>query len=337
MRVTPNLDTIRTFFVSAATNVQYMPDITFGSGNYLVVWADGRTAGYPIYAARVTPSGTVLDGNGIRVSMTTTNQYSPSVCYGNNKYFTVWGYLATPYAVTGRFINPNGTMSDTIRLASATSYIYNTDVAYDGTNYMVVWVEYGVSSTLKGLMVDGNGAPIGSPFTIASSVYYYASLSLCFDGTNYLVTYTLQNGSDYKIWGRKYNRAGSPVGAAFRISNSSSNQYYGFVIPGANNRYLNVWSEYRTTYDIYGNLDILMTGVEEGTTQPKSQLRLKSSIIRNVIQVTGAEGKEIVLFDASGRQLGKTTNGYFNARGLENGVYFLKASSGERFKAVKVQ
>ncbi len=340
MRVTPNCDSIRSFYIytDTRTPAQYAPEITFGGGNYLVVWGDGRSTNFPVYASRVTPSGTVLDPTGILVSRSTTaTQYFPAVAWGGTRYFVVWGYYSpAPYAVYGRFVNTNGTMaSDTIRLGTGTTGIYHTGLAYDGTNYLVIWVEYATSSVLKGQMVSGSGALIGSPFTIASPVMYFKSASVCFDGTNYLVAYALQTGGVYKIWGRKYNRSGAPVGSAFAVSNSTYSQSYNSVVPGANNRYLNVWSEYRSTYDIYGNIDVMMTEVEEQTTGHSAALRLKSSIVRDMIRLEG--GREFLVFDVSGREVGKTTTGAFDCRRLESGVYFVRVPSGERLKVVKVR
>ncbi len=341
MRVTPNCDSIRSFYIyrDGCTPAQYAPEITFGGGNYLVVWGDGRSSNFPVYASRVTPSGSVLDANGLLVSRSTTAiQYFPAVAWGSTRFFVVWGhYTPSPYAVYGRFVNTNGTMaSDTIRLATGSAGIYHTGVAYDGTNFMVIWVEMVSPYPLKGLLVSGNGVPIGSPFTIASPVMYFKSATVCFDGTNYLIAYAYQNGSVYQIRARKYNRSGSPVGSEIIVSNSTYSQYYNYVVPGANNRYLNVWSEYRSSYDIYGNIDIQMTDVEEGTNASRSRLSLKSTIVRNAIELNGAAGDEALIYDASGREVGKTTTGYFDCRRLKNGVYFVKISNGEQFKVVKI-
>lgn len=340
MRVTPNCDSIRSFYIyrDGSTPAQYAPEIAFGGGNYLVVWGDGRSTNFPVYASRVTPSGSVLDATGLLVSRSTTaTQYFPSVAWGGTRYFVVWGhYTPAPFAVYGRFINTNGTMAgDTIRVGTGSTGIYHTGVAYDGTNFMVIWVEYGTSSVLKGQMVSGSGTLIGSPFTIASPVMYFKSASVCFDGTNYMVAYALQTGGVYKIWGRKYNRSGAPVGAAFAVSSSTYNQYYNYVVPGANNRYLNVWSEYRTTYDIYGNIDVMMTGAEEEAAARSPGVGLKSTIVRDMIRLEGV--REFLVFDASGREVGKTTNGVFDCRRLESGVYFVRVPSGERLKVVKVR
>jgi hypothetical protein len=60
------------FVVSSATSDQMTPAIAYNdvAGQYVVVWADSRSgaASRDIYGARVTPSGTVLDPNGVLVA-----------------------------------------------------------------------------------------------------------------------------------------------------------------------------------------------------------------------------------------------------------------------------
>lgn len=335
MRVTPNCDSIRSFYISQATGVQWSQNIVFGAGNYFVVWSDGRDSGYYyIYGSRVTPSGTVLDPSGIQIGTNTgaVSQYYPAVAFNGSRYFTIWQYSATPYGITGRFVSTTGVPAETSRVCTPGAYAYALSLAFDGTNFMVAWVEYsGTGYNVKSQMVSSAGAPIGGIFTIATGISY-PSLGLCFDGTNYLLTWT-----QTQIWGRKYNRSGQPVGSAFRISNSSNTQYFGAVAAGSNNRYLNAWSEYvGTYYDIYGNVDVLMTDVEEIGAQTRSTMRLRSSVVRDAIQLVGSEGKKAVIFDATGREIGQTLTGYFDARRLECGVYFVKVASTKGFKVIKV-
>ncbi|MEO0142629.1 MAG: hypothetical protein ABIL15_04665, partial [candidate division WOR-3 bacterium] len=231
MRVTPTCDPLGSAFYvyyDGPLPVQYAPEITFGGGNYFVVWSDNRSSNLQIYGARVTPSGSVLDPSGILITRNAAQyQYFPSVTWGGTRYFVVWGnYSPSPYYVYGRFVNTNGTMaSDTIRLAAGSEAIYCADVAYDGTNFLVIWNEYGTTNALKGIRVSSAGAPIGSAFTIASPVYSFKSARVIFDGINYLVTYSLSSGGVYQLWGRKYNTSGAPVGSAFRISPSTNNIY----------------------------------------------------------------------------------------------------------------
>ncbi|MEO0095904.1 MAG: hypothetical protein ABIL66_08445 [candidate division WOR-3 bacterium] len=85
MRVTPDCDTINSFYIyyDGPTPVQNSPDITFGGGNYFVIWGDGRSLNYQIYGTRVTPAGSVLDPGGILLSRNPNANYSyPSADWG---------------------------------------------------------------------------------------------------------------------------------------------------------------------------------------------------------------------------------------------------------------
>jgi hypothetical protein len=320
-----------------------MADATFGGGNYMVVWTDYRSGNaYQIYGSRVSAAGAVLDPSGIELGPATaaSYQYYPSVGYNGARYFVVWGYYSSPYAVTGRFVNTNGTLyGDTIRIASATSYVYGTRIAYDGTNFMIAYVDYGngTNCQLKGIRVAGaTGAPIGSAFTIADSIYYYQSIGLSFANNRYLAIYCRLIGSYYQMMGRYYSTAGAPMGSAFNISNTTYSCYYGDVAAGPSGRYFNLWTEYRSTYDIYGNVDVAV-GIEENGAKPEAKTALKSTIVTKAIELKDAEGREMRVYDASGRLIGKSLTGRVDVSGLECGVYLVCLPGGEHYKVVKVQ
>ena len=64
--------------ISTAANAQTAPAVAFDGTNYLVVWADNRAGdSTDIYAARVSPTGTILDGTGIPISVATRDQTRP--------------------------------------------------------------------------------------------------------------------------------------------------------------------------------------------------------------------------------------------------------------------
>jgi hypothetical protein len=306
----------------------------------MVVWSDSRSGGLRIYAGRVTPQGSLLDGNGFLVGPAVLNrQYLPSIAFNGTRFFVVWGYATGPFAVTGRFINTDGSLGDTVKVADASTMVYNTHLAYSGTNFLVVWIEYVTNaSLLRGQLLTPDGSHIGNPFTIASGVYHIHSLGLRFDGFNYIVTYSINNTGTYQIWGKKYDTSGNPLGTEFRISQSNYNCYYGDIIPGVDNYYLNVWSENRNSqYDVYGNLDIEILRVEEKIEEGVSKVSLKSTLVSNTIQLNGAEGVEVSVFDISGRKIGTTYSGVFDCQGFCEGIYFVKTSTGAQFKVVKVR
>lgn len=342
VRVTPNADSINSVVISAATGIQFQAAATFGGGYHMVVWTDYRSGtAYQIYGSRVSTAGTVMDPSGIELgpAIASTYQYYPSVGYNGTRYFVVWGYQSSPYAVTGRFVNTNGTLyGDTIRITASSSYVYGTRIAYDGTNFMVIYVDYGTGSNcqLKGIRISGTtGTPIGSAFTVADSVYYYESIGLVFANSRYLAVFNRVIGGYNQMMGRYYSTAGSPMGAAFNISNNAYSCYYGDVAAGPSGRYLNLWTEYRSTYDIYGNVDV-MIGVDENASDARPVTALKSSVVRNTIELKGA-GQEMKVYDATGRYVGKSSTGRFDVSGLECGVYIVCLPDGGQYKAVKVK
>jgi len=307
----------------------------------MVVWADGRS-GICTYGARVTPSGTVLDPNGIQIGPSSTTRYQrfPVVGFDGTNFLVVWSWAVAPYGITARLVDINGQPGTTTTICTTEGVPISLRIAYDGTNYLLVWHEptsYAYMP-IKGQLISENGIPIGTPFVIAEPYCAAYSLGLCFDGTNYCITYSLPSGSVFQLWGRRYSTAGSPVGSPFRISNSSSSQFYGWIVAGANNRYFNVWTEDRGSsgYDIYGNLDIEI-GIEDSQKSYLPNIALKSSIVIRTIEFSGVCKKSFDVFDISGRKVGSSKTGRFDCCCLNSGVYFIKVSSGQQFKVVKVK
>ncbi len=74
-----------------AANSQWAPDVAFDGTNFLVVWTDWRAGdNADIYGARVTPTGTVLDPNGLAITAQAEDQERPAVVFGSDRYLIVW-------------------------------------------------------------------------------------------------------------------------------------------------------------------------------------------------------------------------------------------------------
>lgn len=246
MRVTPDGDSINSLTISSASGVQSSPDISYGGGNYLVVWTDSRKTGSSIiYGARVTPAGQVLETNGIQIGPTDkTYQNYPAVSFNGTQFLTAW---VSSSAIVGRYVDVSGKPLDTVRIAQAENNVYALRSASDGSNFLITWLDFGKTFTVKGQIMSRKGESLAASFVIADSVQS-GSIGLCFDGTNYVVTWS--NG---QAWGRKVSRDGKAIGSAFRISNSVETLSYCDVAAGPNSRYFNVWVE---KSDIYGNLNL---------------------------------------------------------------------------------
>ena len=337
VRVTPSCDTINTVVISNAPSIQRTPDVAFGGGNYMVAWSDGRNGlFYRIYAARVTPAGSVLDPSGIQVGPANNlYHYYPSIAFNGTRFFVTWSYGYSPYDIMGRFIITDGTLGDTVCILKPGNPTYNTRMTFDGTNFLIVWVEWtGSTYDLKGLRVSGStGAPVGASFTVAANVYYDNSIGLCYVAPYYQITYSALQGSIYQICGCFYNTSGQPVGTAFHISSSTYTCYQCDVIPGTGNRFLNIWSEARSTYDIYGNTDI-QTGIADHDVQKPDDRNAGPTIFMGATKWRYAGRGRAVVYSADGRKMGTGENGFYDCSRLRAGVYFLVTEGGETIQKV---
>ncbi|MEO0128586.1 MAG: hypothetical protein ABIL44_12675 [candidate division WOR-3 bacterium] len=338
MRVTSTCDSINSFFISNAPGVQQSPDVCFGGGYYFAVWIDRRNSYNEVYGARVSTTGTVLEPNGIQIGTDAQPYfYYPSVAYNGTNYFVIWSSPSfSPYKIMGRFINTNGSYGSNIfDVLTLSQSAYTTRIAWSGSNYLLCWIEYqpvGYTYTVKGCMLSSSGTPIGSIFTIADTVDY-SSLAVRHSGVNYLVTFSKIVGSYNQICGRFYSTSGTPLGPYFNISNINYNCYNCDHYLGANNKFLTVWQEYRTDYDIYGNLDVSV-GIEENDQKLQNHT-LTSYIVGNELRVD----KTIcgAIYDATGKFIGNVKNGYFDFTCYSSGIYILRTVDNQICKIVKLK
>jgi hypothetical protein len=101
------------------------------------------------------------------------------------------------------------------------------------------------------------------------------------------------------------------------------------IIPGANNRYLNVWSEFVTSgFDIYANLDHEILGVEENREYEEiSADHFLTTIISGPLQLP--QGKAIKVYAVTGQEV--------DSRDLAPGTYFIEIEGEISGKVVKIK
>jgi hypothetical protein len=329
VRVTPNCDTLSSFVISDEIRIQWAPDAVFNGQNYIVVWSDERFIDnyYHVVAARVTPSGLVLDtGTPIGVGGS-LREYYPAIEFDGNRCLAVWyNYNSLPYGVFGRFINSSGQPEGSVITIASTVYYstMNPKIAFDGVNYLVVYVDRpGSYYNVYGQVVDPRGNLVGGQITIAANNLseYYADV--VWDGNFYVVTW--KEGS-YNVRGQRVGADGSLVGSAFQISSTSANYRYYPRITASDNNYLVAWYEYRNAqYDIYGNVDQVI-GVEE-----REVGKFDDFIIPTIISgpLTLPKDKACKIYDISGREVESIR--------LSPGVYFIEIEGQITKKVVKVR
>jgi hypothetical protein len=254
----------------AAPNNQEFPAVAFDGTNYLVVWLDYRNepGRYDIYGARVSTNGTVLDHDGIQISIETRGYEvpytfnSPGVAFDGINFFVTWVDQRDGYhAIYGARVTPAGQVSDPHGIPiSAPGYGEGRPrLVFGLTKYLVCWMredETQVSVALmtrSGVVTDQIGIP---PRYLINGMP-----NVSFDGINFLVVWGDRNHLfDWEIWGRTVNEFGysspnfciRPSPWPYKANNLPDIDFDGMT-------YLVVWEDGRNRqyqedpdWDIYG-------------------------------------------------------------------------------------
>jgi hypothetical protein len=246
--------------VSTAAYDQYVPALAFDGANFLVTWQDYRSdSSWDVYAARVTPQGTVLDPSGIPVSTAADQQGSPAIAFDGANSLVVWGdgRSGSSYDIYAARVTPQGAVLDPngIPVSTAADWQQYPALAFDGANFLVTWEDhrsggcdiYAARVTPQGTVLDPNGIPVS---TAADWQEYPA---IAFDGANFLVTWTDYRGSSHDIYAARVTPQGTVLDPnGIRVSTAADDQEYpALAFDGAN--FLVAWQDWRSgsDYDIY--------------------------------------------------------------------------------------
>jgi hypothetical protein len=218
-----------------------------GAANWVVVWRDLDASGsvFTIDAARISPSGVVLDPTGKRLRQDSWNSgaVDASLAFAGDEYLMTWLELDSgtgTWVVRGQRLSPaldaiGGVFK--INLYAPTSPT-KPAVASDGSGFFVSWSEdrytgwaqlFGSRVSHTGVVLDPGGIPI-----TAASGYTAFEPDVAWDGVNYVVAYNVQKsfGDDdvYVTHVTPDGRVLEPNGVAVRTGGGT--QFQASVTPG---------------------------------------------------------------------------------------------------------
>ena len=238
---------------------QRRPAVAFDGTNFLVVWADLRNPtpldvfSYDIYAARITPDGSVLDVTGIPIAQNYPNDPAPDVAFDGTSFLVVWN----GGSIYGARVRPDGAVLDPQPfIIGGGGQTGGPAISAGGGSSLVTW-ETCVASCFgpptSPAQIQTQGARV-SPSGVVLDSIEIGPLSpgiaphrpdVAFDGTNHLVVW--QQGIvgpasfQYHVFARRISPAGTAVGGAFPITSRTESEESPVVgFDGTN--FLAVWN-----------------------------------------------------------------------------------------------
>ena len=206
--------------------------VAYGGSNYLVVWQDsrdGRTSGqYDIYASRVSPSGVVLDTQGIRLSNPASflrGHRSPAVASDGRSFMVAWETNITGlWDIRFSRVTGDGTVLDSggVILSGEGEAGRSPMIASDGTNYLVTWSGSMTAGDIRGKRVSPDGVILDrTSIAVCAAPDAQNRPDVTFDGTNYFAVWQDMRNGWYDVYaarvtpdGASLDPAGVPVSLA---------------------------------------------------------------------------------------------------------------------------
>ncbi|NTX07358.1 tandem-95 repeat protein [Myxococcus sp. CA040A] len=205
--------------LTTASNTQLAPAVATNGTNFLVVWEDLRGGGSDVYGARVTPTGELLDPQGIALSTAAFDQRAPAVASNGTDYLVVWStYGAGSPAVAGVQVAGSGQVlsPQALSISNVAEVEGGAAVASNGTDYLVVWADdLDFNGPILGARVTRTGVVRDKPaIRIARSFRSRSLPSVASNGKDYFVVWqdarnTTTTSVNNDVYGSRVTSAGA--------------------------------------------------------------------------------------------------------------------------------
>ena len=287
------------FGISTAPNLQINPRISWSGTNHVLVWSDLRQGlDSQLFAARVAPSGSVLDANGIQLTNDPYNKAGAQIAWDGANHLVIWdGLDGTTFeeVSASAFIAPNGAVTT---LPSNPERGAEQSLSFDGTRTLRAFVgkdsvdDSGTSPAVLGQWVASTGAR-ETPFVIAASPAFEPASS--YNGADHLIVWRDHRNESDALLGDVYGARVSASGTVrdpggFPIATAPGRQQSP-AVTWDGTRWIVAWVDWRT-----GDPDIFAARIRpDGTVEDPNGFPVASSADPETTPAVGSSGDQRTL------------------------------------------
>jgi hypothetical protein len=242
----------------------------------------------------------------VKVSTSNNYEYRPNVADDGERSLVVWS--GSSNGSYGRFVNREGMPEgEVFQIAPGTAS--GPNLCFGDSSYLVVWHQGTYPSLqLYGSLVSRQGDLVGGTIPIADDGGCSRWAAAAYDGSRFLVVWMSgENNQPETIFGRFVATDGSLLGDRFAVSGTSAIQRWWPALAFSDSNCLIAW-EQGTSRDVYGSVDVLVTGIAEQPQTPAPRQRLHPTV------AVGRLSGRALVYDALGRR----------SQVLKPGVYFTR-------------
>ncbi|HEU0030831.1 MAG TPA: hypothetical protein VFQ53_09360 [Kofleriaceae bacterium] len=220
--------------------------------NYLVVWSDRRlSTDADIFGTRISPSGTILDADGILIGSGPGIQTHPTVTFAGGTYVVAWEDFkvtdGTESDIVAARVSSAGAVTQLGTIAGTTTSETEPALGSAGGTGLLTWTVG--AANIQGAIF--NGTTFGAPFNVAASANVEIQSAVAgAPGTGFLVAWSEGAQTDANLRGSIVTTGGS-VGAAFDISAAANRQFDPTVAFNGTN-FMVAWSNNNGGLNIFG-------------------------------------------------------------------------------------
>ncbi len=247
------------------TNAQELPSVAQTRDGFVVVWTSNGQDGseWGLYGQRYDADGVPL-GREFKINTyTLANQDKPSVAQIRDGFvviWTSWGQDGSSYGIYGQRYDANGVpLGGEFRVNTYTTNAQEyPSVAQTSDGFVVAWTSNGQDGSSYGIYgqrYDANGIPLGSEFSVNTYIAGNQSESAVVQiGGGFVVVWSSygQDGSEWGLYGQRYDVNGVPLGSEFRVNTYIVGDQCGPSVAQTSDGFVVVWTSFGQDGSISG-------------------------------------------------------------------------------------